>query len=59
MLLNRARDLAPTGRLALFNFGIDEKGRYLGSTGGVNMFDNFNLLWRYLIDNGIITEESI
>ena len=29
MLLNRARDLAPTGRLALFNFGIDEKGRLL------------------------------
>ena len=25
MLLNRARDLAPNGRLALFNFGIDEK----------------------------------
>mgnify|MGYP001245446506 FL=1 len=23
ILLNRARDLAPTGRLALFNFGID------------------------------------
>ena len=58
MLLNRARDLAPTGRLALFNFGIDEKGRYLGSTGGVNMFDTFNLLWKSLINDGIISEEE-
>ena len=58
MLLNRARDLAPNGRLALFNFGIDEKGRYLGSTGGVNMFDTFNLLWRSLVDDGTISEEE-
>ena len=27
MLLHRARELAPGGRLALFNFGIDEEGR--------------------------------
>ena len=43
MLINRANDLAPNGRLALFNFGIDENGYYLGSTGGKNMFDTFNL----------------
>ena len=58
MLLGRARDLAPKGRLTLFNFGIDEKERYLGSTGGVNMLDTFNLLWKSLIDDGIITEEK-
>ena len=58
MLLNRARELAPTGRLALFIFGIDEKGRYLGSIGGVNMFETFNLLWKSLINDGIISEEE-
>ena len=45
MLLHRARELAPGGRLALFNFGIDEEGRYLGNTGGISMFDTFNELW--------------
>ncbi|MBH68225.1 MAG: SAM-dependent methyltransferase [Rhodospirillaceae bacterium] len=58
MLLNRAQDLAPDGRLALFNFGIDERGRYLGSTGGVNMFDTFNRLWKELADEGKITQEE-
>ena len=29
------------GRLVVMNFGIDEHGRYLGNTGGQNMFDRF------------------
>ena len=58
MLLNRAADLAPGGRLALFNFGIDEEGRYLGSTGGVSMFDTFSQLWAALRDDGVITPEE-
>jgi len=58
MLVNRARDLAIGGRLALFNFGIDEEGRYLGSTGGVDMFDTFDLHWRTLRDEGVITAEE-
>ncbi|MBT4352999.1 MAG: SAM-dependent methyltransferase [Rhodospirillaceae bacterium] len=58
MLLNRANDLAQNGRLALFNFGIDENGHYLGSTGGKNMFDTFNRLWRALVNEGIITNEE-
>jgi hypothetical protein len=58
MLLNRSRDLAPGGRLALFNFGIDEEGRYLGSTGGVDMFDTFSRLWADLRDQGVITAEE-
>jgi len=37
----REAELAEGGRLALFNFGIDEAGRYLGNTGGVHMFDTF------------------
>ena len=58
MLLNRASDLAPGGKLALFNFGIDEEGRYLGSTGGVSMFDTFNKLWAAFRDDGTITDEE-
>lgn len=58
MLLNRARELAPGGRLALFNFGIDEEGRYLGHTGGVSMFDTFDKLWAALRDEGTITAEE-
>ena len=55
MLLARARELAPGGRLALLNFGIDEEGRYLGSTGGVDMFDTFDVLWAGLRDAGAIS----
>ena len=58
MLLQRARELVPGGRLALFNFGIDEEGRYLGHTGGVSMFDTFNELWRDLAECGAITPEE-
>lgn len=58
MLLHRACELAPGGRLALFNFGIDEDGRYLGNTGGVNMFDAFNALWAGLRDEGSITPDE-
>lgn len=58
MLLNRASELKPGARLCLFNFGIDEKGRYLGNTGGVNMFDTFAELWRGLRDEGVITPEE-
>lgn len=54
-LLMRARELAPGGFLALFNFGIDEAGRHLGHTGGVSMFDTFNRLWREMADEGTIT----
>ena len=58
MLTNRARELAPGGRLCLFNFGIDEEGRYLGHTGGVSMFDTFAEIWSDFADQGIITREE-
>ncbi|MDA0342327.1 MAG: SAM-dependent methyltransferase [Proteobacteria bacterium] len=58
MLLNRARDLATGGRLALFNFGIDEAGHYLGWTGEISMFDTFSTLWAALRDEGVITPEE-
>ncbi|MDQ2090510.1 hypothetical protein [Marimonas arenosa] len=55
MLLARAQEMKPGARLALFNFGIDEEGRYLGNTGGINMFDTFADLWRGLRDEGVIS----
>lgn len=58
MLLRRAEELKTGGRLCLFNFGIDEQGRYLGNTGGVNMFDTFSELWKGLADDGLITDEE-
>jgi hypothetical protein len=56
MLTNRARELVPGGRLALFNFGIDEDGRYLGNTGGISMFDTFSEIWAELAHEGAITQ---
>ena len=58
MLLRRAEELKPGGRLCLFNFGIDEQGRCLGNTGGENMFDTFAGLWQGLVDDGIITAKE-
>ena len=56
ILLHRARELRPGGKLVLANFCIDEKGRYLGATGGVNMFDSFAKHWRNLHQIGRINE---
>lgn len=58
ILLQRARELKPGGKLVLVNFCIDEQGRYLGNTGGVNMFDNFNANWQHFVDDGVITAEE-
>lgn len=56
ILLARARELKPGGRLVLANFCIDEAGRYLGHTGGVDMFDSFTARWRDLMEAGRISE---
>lgn len=58
MLTKRANEMVSGGRLCLFNFGIDEEGRYLGHTGGVSMFDTFSELWAEFRDNGIITRDE-
>lgn len=54
ILLARARELRPGGRLVLMNFGKDEAGRYLGFTDGVNMFDTFDRHWRAMAQVGLI-----
>ena len=45
--------------LVFLNFGIDERGRYLGHTGGVSMFDTFNRFWRELAERGRDHRERI
>ena len=55
ILLSRAAELKPGGRLVFMNFGIDENGRYLGNTGGINMFNTFNDIWHELHEEGLIT----
>jgi hypothetical protein len=54
ILLARAREMAVGGRFAFVNFCIDEQGRYLGNTGGVNMFDTFHQLWAAMHQQGKI-----
>jgi SAM dependent carboxyl methyltransferase len=55
ILLHRAAELTPGGRLVLANFCQDESGHYLGYTGGRNMHDSFARHWRWLRDTGAIT----
>ena len=58
ILLQRSRELVIGGRLVLVNFCRDEAGRYLGNTGGVNMFDTFNALWRRFAAEGTISSDE-
>ncbi len=55
ILLQRARELMPGGRLVLVNFCKDEAGRY---TSRVNMFDTVNALWRRFTTEGVISVEE-
>lgn len=55
ILLGRAGELRAGGRLVFMNFCKDEKGRYLGNTDGIDMFDTFNSLWQDMRDEGRIT----
>jgi hypothetical protein len=56
ILLHRAREMKPGGKFVFANFCEDEKGHYLGHTGGVNMHDTFAKHWRALLRDGTITD---
>ena len=56
LLVARAKELRPGGRLVMLNFGIDEEGRYLGNTGGINMFDTFADIWGQMCNEGTISQ---
>jgi hypothetical protein len=55
ILLHRAAELRPGGWLVMANFCVDEQGHYLGHTGGVCMFDQYERHWRGLFETGAIT----
>jgi hypothetical protein len=55
ILLHRAAELRPGGWLVMANFCIDEQGYYLGHTGGISMFDQYERHWRDLFEAGAIT----
>src|SRR5262245_56693111 len=58
IFLQRAHELVPGGRLVLVIFCKDEAGRYIGNTGGVNMYDTLNALWRRFVADGVIRGEE-
>ena len=58
ILLARAKELRPGGRLVFMNFCKDDDGWYLGNTGGVNMFDTFHSIWRAMQEQGLISDEE-
>ena len=55
MLLFRTKGLKPGGRLALFNFEIDQENHYLRYTRGISMFDTFNEILGKLARDEVIT----
>lgn len=58
ILTHRANELKPGGKLVFINFGTDEQGRYLGNTGGINMFDTFNQIWQSFVDDKRISQKE-
>ena len=59
ILLARARELAPGGRLVFANFCTDASGFYLGWTGGQNMHATFARHWRALHEAGAISLDEL
>ncbi|PYJ65815.1 MAG: hypothetical protein DME76_17835 [Verrucomicrobia bacterium] len=55
ILLQRAHELKPGGRLVLVNFCKDEAGQY---TSRVHMFDTANALWRRFTTEGVLSVEE-
>jgi len=55
ILLQRAQELKPGGRLVLVNFCKDEAGQY---TSRVHMFDTVNALWWRFVTEGVISSEE-
>ena len=58
LLMHRAAELAPGGRLVLAPFARDPEGRYFGRTRGVSVFETINAIWRSFVDEGIVTGDE-
>ena len=58
LLVHRAAELAPGGRLVLAPFARDGEGRYFGKTRGVSVFETVNDIWRSFVDEGSVAREE-
>ncbi len=58
LLVHRAAELVPGGRLVLAPFARDGEGRYFGRTRGVSVFETVNDIWRSFVDDGSVTREE-
>jgi hypothetical protein len=59
ILRHRTAELVSGGRFVSVTFGIDERGRFLGNTGGVSMHETFEAIWEELADEGVITPAEL
>lgn len=60
LLLARAKELAPSGRMVLVQFAVDGEGQYLGTTKNTpaSMHHTMKDLWKLLVHDGVITQEE-
>ncbi|XP_014668753.1 PREDICTED: uncharacterized protein LOC106810016 [Priapulus caudatus] len=60
ILVHRARELRPGGRLVLILGVVDRENQYLGNTKNVkcNLLEYMGRNWRALVERGVITEEE-
>lgn len=58
ILMHRARELAVGGFFICANLVVDDDGMHLGNTGGANLFDTYNTLWRAMRDDGWISVDE-
>lgn len=59
ILTLRAKEMHKGAHFLLVNFGINERGQFLGNTREVHMFDTFYKLWTRMAANGEITDEEV
>lgn len=58
ILTYRARELVPGGVLVTANLCVDQRGRYVGRTEHVDVFDTFARLWLGLRRDGLLTDRE-
>lgn len=59
ILIARATELAPGGRLVILNFGVDESGFYLGNTDyGASIYTELSACLREMVADGALTRKE-
>jgi len=59
ILTLRAKEMHKGAHFLLVNFGINDRGQFLGNTHDVHMFDTFYKLWSQMATDGEITEDEV